>query len=177
MPADTHLTLADLADLCQQAETSSRRRRHRNLHASPFEPCQRLINAVGRDSYIRPHRHSGYVTNECLIALRGRFVLIEFDSVGSIVAALRMGGPDADVVIAEVPPGCWHTIVALEDGSVLFEAKSGPFNPDAAKHFAPWAPGEDTEDAPAYLAGLRDQGLSIVNQPFAIVDPLPDRSS
>jgi cupin fold WbuC family metalloprotein len=159
--ADPHLTLADLADLGQRAAAAPRRRLHRNLHASAAEPCQRLINAMLPDSYIRPHRHADYVTNECLLALRGRFLLIQFDEAGAIVAALRLGGPNADVVVAEVAPASWHTVVALEDGCVLFETKSGPYDADAAKTFAPWAPAEGAGDAPAYLARLRDEGLAL----------------
>ena len=161
MTGDRHLTPADLADLGRQAADSPRRRLHRSLHASAAEPCQRLINAMLPDSYIRPHRHTDYVTNECLLALRGRFLLIQFDDSGKITAALRLGGPDADVVIAKMPPARWHTVVALEDGCVLFETKSGPYDTGAAKTFAPWAPAEGAEDAPGYLVRLRDQGLAL----------------
>lgn len=73
-----------------------------------------------------------------------------------------MGGPDADVVVAEMPPARWHAVVALEDGCVLFEAKSGPYDPGAAKTFAPWAPAEGTDDAPAYLARLVAGALKLL---------------
>ncbi len=162
MNADLHLTPADLAELDRQAAASPRRRMHRNLHASPVEPCQRLINAMRPDSYIRPHRHTDYVTNECLLALRGRFLLIEFDDSGSVLAALRMGGRDADLLIAEVPPERWHTVVALQDDCVLFETKSGPYDAGAAKSHAPWAPAEGSAEAPVYLAGLLAQSLALV---------------
>ena len=156
-----HLTPADLAALCQAASASPRARMHRNLHAADAEPCQRLVNAMRSDSYIRPHRHADYVTNECLLALQGRFLLIEFDDTGGIVAALHMGGDDADVVVAELSPAHWHTVVALQDDCVLFETKSGPYDAAAAKTFAPWAPAEGSADAPPYLAKLRAQGLSL----------------
>jgi cupin fold WbuC family metalloprotein len=156
-----HLTPADLATLRQAASVSSRGRMHRNLHADDAEPCQRLVNAMQSDSYIRPHRHADYVTNECLLALKGRFLLIEFDDAGGIVASLRMGGDDADVVVAELVPRRWHTIVALQDDCVLFETKSGPYDMGAAKTFAPWAPAQGSADAPYYLAGLRAHGLCL----------------
>lgn len=154
MTVNLHLTQADLADLSRKAAASPRRRTHRNLHVSATEPCQRLVNAILPDSYIRPHRHAGYVTNECLLALRGRFLLIEFDEAGEITAALSMGGADAELMVAEVPPMRWHTVVALEDGCILFETKSGPYDAEAAKTFAPWAPAEGTPEAAAYLATL-----------------------
>ncbi len=162
MNAERHLTPADLAELHRQAAASPRRRMHRNLHASPVEPCQRLINAMRPDSYIRPHRHTDYVTNECLLVLRGCFLLIEFDDSGSVMAALRMGGPDADLLIAEVPPARWHTVVALQDDCVLFETKSGPYVAGAAKSFAPWAPAEGSAQAPSYLAELLAKSQTLV---------------
>lgn len=155
MTVDPHLTPADLADLSQRASSSPRQRMHRNLHASSAEHCQRLINAVSAESYIRPHRHSDDFTNECLLALRGRFLLIEFDDAGGIVAVRRMGGPDADVVIAEVQPARWHTVVALEAGCILFETKSGSLYAERAKDLAPWAPAEGTQEAVAYLTTLQ----------------------
>lgn len=155
-----HLTPTDLATLYHAAASSPRGRQHRNLHASHAEPCQRLVNAMRRDSYIRPHRHVDYVTNECLLALQGRFLLIEFDNSGAIVAALRMGGDDADVVVAEVYPSCWHTVVALEDHSILFEVKSGPYDPNTAKSPANWAPAEGSPEAMEYLSWLREQALA-----------------
>jgi hypothetical protein len=33
-----------------------------------------------------------YVSNECLLALRGCFLLVEFDDAGSVASALRLGG-------------------------------------------------------------------------------------
>ena len=92
--------------------------------------------------------------SDASFALQGD--LARYEDAARIVdaAALRMGGPDADVVVAEVPPTRWHTVVALEVGCVLFEAKSGPYDAGRAKDFAPWAPAEGADEVPAYLARL-----------------------
>jgi cupin fold WbuC family metalloprotein len=55
----------------------------------------------------------------------------------------------------DIPAGVWHAVVSLESGSVLFETKPGPYFPPSDKDFAPWAPAEGSEEAPAYLTGLR----------------------
>lgn len=149
-----------LGELSMQAQADPRRRRHLNLHASHAEPCQRLINAVEPDSYIRPHRHAAYATNETLIALRGRFAYLEFDDAGE-VSLVRIIAADGNVVVAEIAPTCWHTVIALGPGSVLFETKSGPFDPAAAKDFAPFAPPEGDPAASAYLEQLRRHALSL----------------
>lgn len=149
-----HVTAAALDRLVEQARTNPRRRQHRNLHAGADEPCQRLLNAVESDSYIRPHRHSDYRTNECILALRGSFALITFDDGGGIQAIHRFGRTEGDLVVVDLRPCCWHTVVALEPGSVLFETKSGPFDAGRAKDLAAWAPAEGTLEAAAYLASL-----------------------
>jgi len=46
-------------------------------------------------------------------------------------------------------------VIALRPDSVLFEVKSGPFDPLQAKEFAPWAPAEDSPETLFYLENLR----------------------
>lgn len=152
---DVNLVTAEFLDeLFARARTSARRRQHHNLHASPDEPCQRLLNAVCPDSYIRPHQHTDSVTPECLLALRGTFALVEFHQDGEI-AAVETFGEGAPAAVVEIPPLQWHTVLALTEGAILFEAKSGPYRPEAAKRFAGWAPAEGDPSQVAYMARLR----------------------
>ena len=39
-------------------------------------------------------------------------------------------------------------------GSVFYEVKQGPYDPQLVKEFAPWAPLEGTPEATAYLQRL-----------------------
>jgi len=147
-----------LDSLVEEASQSPRARQHRNIHERYDDPCQRFLNAIGTDSYIRPHRHSLDPKAETLIAVRGQFALITFDDAGAILNIVRFGTEtDATVPVgADLPPGNWHTIIALVAGSVLLELKAGPFNPNAAKEPAPWAPEEGTSDGKEYLQRLRE---------------------
>ena len=150
---------ADYLDsLVAEASQSPRARQHRNIHERYDDPCQRFLNAIGTDSYIRPHRHSLDPKAETLIAVRGQFALITFDDAGAILNIVRFGTEtDATVPVgADLPPGTWHTIIALVAGSVLLELKAGPFNPNAAKEPAPWAPEEGTSEGRDYLQRLRE---------------------
>jgi cupin fold WbuC family metalloprotein len=142
------------------AEQSNRQRQHKNIHQHYSEPCQRLFNAIGVDSYIRPHCHSLDPKEECLIAVRGRLALLIFDDVGQVVQVVRFGAQVADAqptISAGVnfSAGVWHTVIAEVPGSILFEVKSGPFNPEQAKDYATWAPEEDTPEADKYLMQLK----------------------
>jgi len=150
---------ADYLDsLVEEASESPRARQHRNIHERYDDPCQRFLNAIGTDSYIRPHRHSLDPKAETLIAVRGQFALITFDDAGAILSIVRFGTEtDAALPVgADLPPGTWHTIIALVAGAILLELKAGPFNPNAAKEPAPWAPEEGTSDAREYLERLRE---------------------
>lgn len=151
----SRLISPDMMDsLGAAAWTSPRGRQHLNLHASYDDPCQRLLNAVLPHSYIRPHRHACDPKQETLIALRGTFGAFIFDDEGEVVLAARLGEGSATSAI-EVDPGEWHTVVALSEDAVLLETKGGPFDPNAAKEPAHWAPEEGADAAAAYLAGLK----------------------
>jgi hypothetical protein len=58
--------------------------------------------------------------------------------------------------------GLWHTFFALEDNTVLFEVKPGPYDPIGDKDFAHWAPAEDEADAAEYLMGIEDRFRSVL---------------
>jgi cupin fold WbuC family metalloprotein len=146
--------------LSQTAEQSSRQRQHKNIHQHYNEPCQRLFNAIGIDSYIRPHRHSIEPKDECLIAVRGCMALLVFDDIGQVQQIIRFGAQadESQQVIGvgvNLPAGVWHTVIAEMRGSILFEVKSGPFNPEQAKEYATWAPAENTPEAAEYLMELK----------------------
>lgn len=147
-----------LDSLVEEASRSSRARQHRNIHECYDDPCQRFMNAIGMDSYIRPHRHSLDPKAETLIAVRGQFALITFDDAGVVLNIVRFGTETDETVPvgADLPPGTWHTSIALVYGAVLLELKAGPFNPNGAKEPAPWAPEERTSDGRDYLQRLRE---------------------
>jgi hypothetical protein len=148
------VTPARLDALVEQARRTPRRRAHLNLHDDADEPCQRLFIALEPDSYIAPHNHAGHATRECLLAVRGTFALVLFDSDGEPRDAFRFGGREADLAAVELAPETWHTVLALTPGAVLFETKSGPYRADAAKVRAAWAPAEGEASAPDYLSGI-----------------------
>ena len=141
-----------------EASHSVRKRHHRNIHNSFGEKCQRLMNAIGVESYIAPHRHLLDPRNECLIAVRGLFAAIIFAEDGSVERVQNFGSEKFKHISVgvELPAEIWHTVVALKPGSILFEVKEGPFDPGKAKDFAPWAPREGSVEAQDYLRQLRE---------------------
>jgi cupin fold WbuC family metalloprotein len=149
-----------IGSLVDEAAQSERMRCHRNIHKSYQDPCQRFLNAIGVDSYIRPHRHMLDPKAETLVAIQGLLALVIFDESGTVASVVKIGAErywgEGDVVAGvDLTPGVWHTIIALTSDAVLMELKGGPFNPDAAKEPAPWAPEEGTSQAIVYIASLK----------------------
>lgn len=153
-------SIEQLNTLSNEAKHSVRARQYHNIHETYEESCQRLFNAIEVNSYIRPHRHSLDPKTETLIAVRGVFALITFYDDGRVEKTVRFGtekyqNDKSNSVGVELQPGTWHTILALVSDSILFELKAGPFNPQAAKEFALWAPEENSpEKAQVYLQKL-----------------------
>jgi len=143
-----------LDEISLQAERSPRRRKNYNFHRSDEAICHRLLNAMEPDSYIQPHRHLAREKDETLIVVRGKMGLVLFDEQGSITEKALLE-PEGDVVMANIPPGTFHTWISLEARSVFFEAKAGPFRPLTQAEKAPWAPGEGEELSAGYLASLK----------------------
>jgi len=127
---------AFLDRLCAEAAAAPRRRKNFNLHAALDYPCQRFYNAFCADSYVQPHRHADPSKDETLVLLRGKLGAVIFDGAG-------------------VPFNTFHSWVALEDGTVFFEAKAGPYIPLADEEKASFAPPEGDPRAPEYLAWLK----------------------
>ncbi|MFA5516707.1 MAG: WbuC family cupin fold metalloprotein [Desulfuromonadales bacterium] len=143
-----------LDDLAAAARSNPRRRQHLNLHASYSEPCQRLLNALEPDSYIRPHRHLTPPKPESFLPLRGRFAVVLFQEDGTIERSVLLSA-DGGALAVDIPAGAWHSVFSLDSGSVFFETKPGPYEPLSDKDWAAWAPAEGTAAAVAYLRQTR----------------------
>ena len=137
-----------------QAKTSPRRRRNHNFHASESDTCNRLLNAIEPDSYIQPHCHNDATKDETLVAVRGRLGVIFFDERGAVTATAVLA-PAGESVGVNIPHGMYHTLVALDPGSVFFEAKAGPYARLTPQEKAPWAPAEGDPRASSYLAEMK----------------------
>lgn len=136
------------------SQSSPRRRVIQPFHRDETSDLHRMFNAVQPDSYIPPHRHLDPPKAESWIVLRGALAFFTFDEQGKIEECLeiRAGGP---VFGVDLEPGVYHTFLALEPDTVVFEVKSGPYLPSNDKSFPDWAPREGASNAEPYLAWLK----------------------
>ncbi len=136
-----------------EARNSPRGRRNFNLHLADGDPCHRLMNAIEPGSYVAPHRHLDAAKDETIVVLRGRLIVVVFDDEGRETSrvALAAGG---DLFGVDVPHGTFHTLWALDPGTVFFESKAGPYLPMAEAERALWAPAEGNAGAADWLRRL-----------------------
>ena len=89
-----------------------------------------------------------------MVVLRGTLGLVVFDDSGRIVSQHRLRAASACVGV-NISHGTWHTVVALEAGTIFFEAKAGPYRALDAHERAAWAPAEGSPESLQYLAQWR----------------------
>lgn len=147
------ISVSQLDELARQAAQSPRGRAHLNVHDSADDLVQRFFVAVEPRSYVRPHRHHTHA--ELLAVLRGRFDVLIFDEEGR-VRERHGAGEGTGLLALETPRNTWHTLISAAPGSVFLEVKQGPYVPDTAVEFAPWAPPEGTQEAAKLLETLRN---------------------
>ena len=138
------VTLMD--SVAVEARLSPRLRKNHNFHHSEDEPVNRLINVMHRGTYLPVHRHSRPDRSESCIVLRGRVGVTFYDDEGNLTDS-RLVGPSCDCVGYDIDAGVWHGLVVLEDDTVPFEVKQGPYAPISAENIASWSPAADDTSA------------------------------
>ena len=115
-----------LDKLTAEAQVSPRLRMNLDLRNSDADTSQRILNAIEPGSVVPVHRHRG--TSETMVVLRGRVVEEYYSSEGVVEATydLTAGGP---VCALNISAGQWHTLRALDSGTVILEMKDGPYEP------------------------------------------------
>jgi len=149
-----------LDELSQKAVSSPRKRLNHNFHDDLADPINRMLNALEPGTYLQPHKHEDPDKREVFILIRGKFVVVFFDGLGNPTEFVPLDREFGNYAV-EIPVGAWHTVIALESGSVVYEVKDGPYLPMNDKNFASWAPKEGDPECAEYLARLTDQFRSL----------------
>ena len=136
--------------LTEEAKANPRLRMNLDLRNSDQDGSQRMLNAIEPGSPLPIHRHRN--TSETVVCLRGRLVEEYYDEFlrpdgSSQGEAAKPSGkrpevererrctetielsPNGPVVALNIPAGQWHTVKALESGTVILEVKDGAYEP------------------------------------------------
>jgi cupin fold WbuC family metalloprotein len=126
-----------------------------------------MLNALAVGTYIRPHRHEDKHKGEGFVILRGKLALLIFDDAGEVdFERSRVLSAESGCLGMDIPPGVWHSLVALED-SVIYEVKGQPaggYVSERDKDFALWSPLEGSPEAPAYLQSLEGRARRLADR-------------
>lgn len=113
-----------LDELTAKAKTSPRLRYNLDLRNTSEDKSQRMLNALEPGTVMPIHRHKG--SSETCVCIRGHFEEYFYDEKENLIDTIDMapGG-----VVLNIEAGQWHSLKCLESGTVLFEAKDGPYHP------------------------------------------------
>ena len=121
------ITQAILDNLTEQAKASPRLRMNLDLRNSAEDQSQRMLNAIEPGSPLPIHRHQN--TSETVVCLRGRLLEEFYDDLEKICTERIELSPGGPIVALNIPAGQWHTVQALETGTVILEMKNGKYEP------------------------------------------------
>lgn len=118
------ITKEILDELTGQAKASERQRANLDLRNSADDQSQRMLNALEPGTLMPIHRHK--CSSETCLCIRGHFEEYFYDEDGNLTETIDMM-PDG--IVLNIEKGRWHSLKCLESGTVLFEAKDGPYHP------------------------------------------------
>ena len=108
-----------------RARQNPRLRMNLNLHDSLEAKAQRLLNALLPGTAIPIHRHMH--TAETYVLLRGKMVVVFYDSMGGATERFLLD-PGSGRYGIQIPADQWHAVEVIKP-SVILEVKDGPYMP------------------------------------------------
>ena len=115
-----------LDELSAQAKANPRLRQSMDLRNSPEDQSQRMLNALEPGTVMPIHRHHG--SSETVVVLRGMIEWIFYDNEGNETERVTLDA-NGEPRMLNVERDRWHSLVCLEEGSVLYESKDGAYHP------------------------------------------------
>lgn len=115
-----------LDELTDMAKVNQRLRQGQDMRNTPDDQSQRLLNALEPGTVMPIHRHKG--SSETVVIVRGKVRWLFYDENGKETESVILDA-DGNVRMIVAEKDRWHSLECLESGTVLFEAKDGPYHP------------------------------------------------
>jgi cupin fold WbuC family metalloprotein len=112
--------------LSAQAKVNPRLRQAMDLRNSPEDLSQRMLNALEPGTVMPIHRHRA--SSETVVLLRGKIEWVFYDDNGNETERVTLDA-NGEPRMLNVEKDRWHSLVCLEEGSVIFESKNGKYEP------------------------------------------------
>jgi cupin fold WbuC family metalloprotein len=114
-----------LHKLTEEAKAKPRLRINYNFHTNLNDKCQRLLNAMQPGTQIPIHHHN---VAEMYIILKGKLKTNLYNDNGEIIESIILD-PKNNQWGVQIPAKTWHTLEVLQNDTVIFEVKEGPYIP------------------------------------------------
>lgn len=124
------LTQTILDKVTSEASNSPRLRMNFNLHESLEDVVQRMFNALEPGTIVPIARHPN--CSETLIMLRGKLRVLIYNDEKEIIEDVVIA-PNTVNIGYHIHKGVWHKVESLEQGTVCFEIREGPYEPLASE--------------------------------------------
>lgn len=112
--------------LTKDAKVNPILRKNYDLRNSEQDQSQRMLNAVEPGTKMPIHRHPE--TSTTVIVLRGSIQQYFYDEEGCLQESVVISA-NLEPRAIQIEKGRWHNLESLEEGTILFEAKDGPWKP------------------------------------------------
>jgi cupin fold WbuC family metalloprotein len=133
-------TAEDIERLKTAAKENIRKRARICAHPDENNRLHEMLIVLGRDNYIRPHRHPG--KSESFHVIEGTADVVLFDDSGTAIERFRLGDCQSGLKFYfRIDRALFHSVVVTSDAFVFHETTSGPFD-RADTDFAIWSPAE-----------------------------------
>ena len=137
-----------LDQLKRDALKNPRKRIRLCAHRTTDDRLHEMIIVHTKETYVRPHRHTG--KSESFHVIDGVVDVVVFDDEGGIADVIQMGPfGSGRTFFYRIADPLYHTLLIRSDVLVFHETTTGPFRREDTS-FAPWAPEES--DAAAVAA-------------------------
>lgn len=115
-----------LDTLSAQAKANPRLRQSYDLRTTSNYGSQRMLNALEPGTIMPIHRHRN--TSETMVMVRGKLIERFYDDNGNITGEFVME-PCGQYPMVQIDKGQWHSLEVIEEGTIIFEAKDGKYEP------------------------------------------------
>ena len=160
-PAEQIVTVdaAVIDELKQAAAKNPRQRIRICAHRSVDDRVHEMLIVHTRDTYVRPHRHTG--KSESFHVIDGDVDVVLFDDAGAVADVIQMGSfASGRTFFYRIADPVYHTLLIRSEVLVFHEATTGPFRREES-NFAPWAPDEsDPAAVSAFLTSVNERAAA-----------------
>lgn len=144
---------SDVAFLTSQARNNARKRARLCAHPAAEDRLHEMLIVLDRDTYVRPHRHSG--KSESFHVIEGELNVVIFHDDGSFQEVVRMGDYySGRTFFYRLMEDRYHTVLVNTPYALFHETTNGPFH-RADSVFASWSPAENEPGVVEYQNRLR----------------------